>query len=205
MRIFPYTAIIACVGAGFAMLVLITMPVLATDDVAEAEKMLQAKRLAEELVSRANERAWDAAMESSVGDEWRDIDCSQHREAAREARKKVFARYNVPTDENGKEDVWFFQSSQWKQRFERYTMKGTLEALRMQNRIYKEASEAAQPHHDLASSCFDESQRKYREVEWLYYKLRPKFIAEELERHIEQIITDAEKALLRTAVERLAI
>ena len=203
LRAIPYAGIIA--GAVLAMVAVATTPVHATDDVAEAERMLQINRLAKELVSRATERARDAAMESSAGDEWRAIDCSRHWEAAEEARKEVFARYNIPTDEDGRVDFLFFESEQWKHRFERHTTKRALEALSIQNRVYREAREAAQPHDDLGSSCFDDKQRKFKEIERLYYQLRPKFIADELEKYIEQIVTDAERALVRSAVDRLAI
>ena len=69
----------------------------------------------------------------------------------------------------------------------------------------EEAYTARVPYQNKFAACIDERHALYSELESLAATLRSQFIKEELDRHVEQLLNNAERELLRREVRRLSI
>ena len=69
----------------------------------------------------------------------------------------------------------------------------------------EEARTARVPHQKKFDACIDERRALYSELESLAATLRSQFIKEELDRHVEQLLNNVERKLLRREIRRLSI
>ena len=127
------------------------------DDIDRAERELERQRVARDIATRARQRAWEAAQQSSVGKQYhaKNAECGELSERAASARKHVYDRHGIPTGELGLPEFNFVFSEEWMRRFAG-DRSSRLE--RASNR-YSEISEMA----DAASARAEEQYKSCKE------------------------------------------
>ena len=156
------------------------------DDVARAEREIEVRRIAKGIFERAGKRSWAAVEKSSL---YRDYEVASEKCDPADKQLEKLAE--------GKSGVTFLHREAFGITNQR-DRTGVLAILEKANkRLDAKLAEYR--------ACAEKRDAILRELEDLNATLRAQFIAEEVDRHLEELRNDVERKLLRKEIERLSI
>lgn len=193
-------AVVHCikVGAGLALaLALFAVPAHAdlADDIAAAEREIEIRALARELVRQASARADAATKASSIGQRYVEtaVVCEKVYDRVAARRLAITRHYGLISGPDGYADL---DARTW--RHSHLTDAQKLDYLTAIENINIGASIPIE-------KCDNRLKPLEREMKEVYDALLPKFIDNELDKYISQLLNETEERIFRDEVERLTI